>query len=201
MKKIFTIIMTIYLMASIFCITSFAVEEPASNAVIRVSGLKEDGITLYYPENCDYKDFAEGWEAVVDYACDDDFMDDNDLLRIVVDFYADWNANDKGEFGKSSWTGFQYSTIYVPSDTRITINLNGHTINRGLKEYEYDGEVMYVEEDADVIINNGTITGGWSCNGAGGIHITNDACVTLNNVNVVGNKVDDDYGVGIAVYK
>ena len=85
MKKIFTIIMTIYLMTSIFCITSFAVEEPASNAVIRVSGLKEDGITLYYPENCDYKDFAEGWEAAVDYACDDDFMDDNDLLRIVVD--------------------------------------------------------------------------------------------------------------------
>ena len=219
MKKIFTIIMTIYLMASIFCITSFAVEVPASNAVIRVSGLKEDGITLYYPENCDYKDFAEGWEAAVDYACDDDFMDDNDLLRIVVDFYADWNANDKGEFGKSSWTGFQYSTIYVPSDTRITINLNGHTINRGLTKWEYDGEVICINDDADLIINGGksgdpivkpgsapgeikfgTITGGFSCNGAGGIHMQDGSKLLLNNVNIVGNKVDYDDGAGIAVY-
>lgn len=214
MKKIFASIMIICLLASVICITSFAAE----GAVIRVSGLKEDGETVEI-ENGDFKDFAEGWEAAVDYACDDDFMHQNDIFRIVVDFYADWNANTDGEFGNSSWTGFQYSTIYVPEDVRIAINLNGHTINRGLKNWEYDGEVIYIDDNADVVINGGknkdaivkpdedpgdiktgAVTGGFSCNGAGGIHMQSGSKLTLNNVNIVGNSVDDDDGAGIAVY-
>ena len=150
----------------------------------------------------------------------DDFMEEQGLDRIIVDFYADWNANEDGEFGKSSWDGFQYSTIYVPSDTRITINLNGHKINRGLGDNnEYDGEVIFVNDDADLIINGGksgdpivksgenpdnvpmgVITGGNSDNGAGGIHIDDGARVTLNNVNLIGNAVDDDDGSAIAAY-
>jgi hypothetical protein len=59
---------------------------------------------------------------------------------------------------------------------------------------------MYIDADADVIINNGTITGGYSCNGAGGIHINDNANVILNDVNVIGNKVEDDDGAGIAIY-
>ena len=100
--------------------------------------------------------------------------------------------------------------------------MNGHTIDRGLGENnEYDGEVILIGEEADVIINGGkhkdpianartgenvgmvqmgTIKGGNSDNGAGGIHIDDDARVTLNNVNVVKNTSDDDDGGGIAVY-
>ncbi len=218
MKKIITIMMAVCLMVSVFCVSAFAADEPSADTVIRVSGLKEDG-SLYYPENCDYKNFADGWEAAVDYAANEDWMDDHDVFRVVVDFYADWNANSIGEFGKSSWTGFQYSTIYVPSNVRMTVNLNGHTINRGLKEYEYDGEVICINDDADVIINGGksgdpiiepdkdpgdvkmgTITGGFSRNGAGGIHMQDGSRLTLNNVNIVGNKIADDEGAGIAVY-
>ena len=218
MKKIFATIMTICLLVTVFCITSFSAEASTEGVAIRVSGLKENGTPVEI-ENADFKDFAEGWEAAVDYACSDDFMEQNDLFRIVVDFYADWNANEEGEFGKSSWTGFQYSTIYVPSDVRITINLNGHTINRGLKKWEYDGEVICINDNADVIINGGksgdlivepdnnpndvkmgTITGGYSCNGAGGIHMQDGSKLTLNNVKIVGNNVDDDDGAGIAVY-
>lgn len=127
-------------------------------------------------------------------------MNNKGFLRVVVDFYADWNANSIGEFGDSDDDGFQYSTLYVPQNTRILLNLNGHTINRGLKEWEYDGEVMYIDNHANIVINNGTITGGWSCNGAGGIHINDNANVVLNNVNIVGNNVEDDDGTGIAVY-
>ena len=65
--------------------------------------------------------------------------------------------------------------------------------------WQYNGEVMYIDSNADVIINDGTITGGWSCNGAGGIHITGGANVTLNNVNVINNKTADDDGGGIVV--
>ena len=192
MKKIFAMLSVICLLISALSITAFAAEEPAPGVVLRVSALKKDG-TAVAIENGDFKDFAEGWEAAIDYA------ESNGYERIVVDFYADWNANTEGEFGDSSGDGFQFSTIYIPDDVRITLNLNGHTINRNLKKYEYDGEVIYIDEDADVIINKGTITGGWSCNGAGGIHI-HDANVTLNNVNVIGNKVDDDDGAGIALY-
>ena len=192
MKKIFAMLTIICLLVSALSITVFAAEAPASGVVLRVSALKKDG-TAVAIENGDFKDFEEGWEAAINYAKAHDYD------RIIVDFYADWNANAEGEFGDSYGNGFQFSTIYVPDDVRITLNLNGHTINRNLKEYEYDGEVIYIDEDSDVIINNGTITGGWSCNGAGGIHI-HDADVTLNNVNVIGNKVDDDDGAGIALY-
>ena len=196
MKKIFAIILTLCLLVSTLCITSFAAE----GAIIRVSGLKEDGETVEI-ENGDFKDFAEGWEAAVDFAKDHSYMDNNKYERIVVDLLADWNANEKGEFVKSSSDGFKNSTIYVPSETYITINLNQHTINRGLGDRnELDGEVIFVAEEANLIINGGTISGGNSDNGAGGIHIDDEATVTLNNVHVKGNTVDGDDGGGIALY-
>jgi hypothetical protein len=46
----------------------------------------------------------------------------------------------------------------------------------------------------------GTITGGNSDNGAGGIHVLGGAKLTLNNVHVDGNTSDDDNGAGIALY-
>ena len=216
MKKIFAFFMVFCMLASALCISAFA--EDSDPIVMEISGLKKDGKTIVSLNH--WTKFDEGWEKAVDLACDDAFMEEHDLDRIVVDFSADWNANEDGEFGKSSWDGFQYSTIYVPSDTRITINLNGHNINRGLGDNnEYDGEVIYVDDNADLIINGGKdgdpivkssentegipmgmITGGNSDNGAGGIHIQDGARVTLNNVNLIGNAVDDDDGSAIAVY-
>ena len=215
MKKFLIALIAVFIMASALCVTAFA-EPFNSNVVVELSGLKEDG-TIEGLNS--WTEFANGWEAAVDFATDEDFMDEHGYVRIVVDFYADWNANSSGVFGKSSWTGFQYSTIYVPSDVRMTINLNGHTINRGLKEWEYNGEVICINDDADVIINGGksgdpiikpdqdpgdvkmgTITGGWSCNGAGGIHMQDGSKLTLNNVIIAGNKADDDDGGGIALY-
>ena len=207
--------MAICMMASLLCVPTFAADD---SVVMEVSGLKKDGKTIVSLNF--WTKFADGWECAVDFAEDDDFMEEQDLDRIIVDFYADWNANGDGEFGKSSWDGFQFSTIYVPSNTKITINLNGHTINRGLGDNnEYDGEVICVNDNADLIINGGksgdpfvkpgenpdnillgTIKGGNSDNGAGGIHIQDGARVTLNNVNITENAVDDDDGAGIAAY-
>jgi hypothetical protein len=102
----------------------------------------------------------------------------------------------------------------------MTINMNGHFIDRGLGDNnEYSGEVIFVSSDADLIINGGKqgdtivkssenpgnipmgkISGGNSDNGAGGIHIQDGARVTLNNVNLIGNAVDDEDGSAIAVY-
>ena len=169
-----------------------------SDDVIRLHGLKVDGSSILIGG---YSTFEEGWEAAVDFAEDHDYMDGNKYERIVVDLLADWNANEKGEFAKRSSDGFKNSTIYVPSETYITINLNQHTINRGLGDRnELDGEVIFVAEEANLIINGGTISGGNSDNGAGGIHIDDEAIVTLNNVHVKGNTVDGDDGGGIALY-
>ena len=194
MKKIFAFILTFCLLASALCVTTFAED----SVVMSVYGLKKDGETKVILDT--FTDFSVGWEAVVDYAEDHDTMDISGYERIVVDFHADWNANSKGEFGDGG-DGFEWSTIHVPGKVSITMNLNGHTINRGLGDNnELDGEVIRVEGKADLIINDGTITGGNSDNGAGGLHITGGATVTLNNVNVSKNEADGDNGAGIALY-
>ena len=204
MKKIFAIIMSVCLMASMLCFTAFAAEAdtinaPAEGVVLRVSALKRDDTTVVIK---DYTAFEDGWNAAMELASNSKEMNTNDYARVVVDIYADWNANKDGEFTEDFFNGkgFNWDAIYFPPNVRMTLNLNGYTVNRGLTEWEYNGEVMYIDKRADVIINDGTITGGFSCNGAGGIHINDGANVTLNNVNVVGNSTDDDDGAGIAVY-
>ena len=199
MRKFFAIIMVICLVAIALCVPAFAADDaPAAGTVLRVSALKKDGTTIVVIK--DYDNFEDGWNAAMELADDSKTMKKNAYDRVVVDIYTDWNAVD-GEF-TDDWIngdGFENDTIYIPEDVKVTLNLNGHTINRGLTKVIDDGEVMYIDQDADVIINNGTITGGYSEDSAGGIHIYDEANVTLNNVNIVGNNTDD-YGAGIAVY-
>ena len=193
MKKIFAILMTICLLVGALCVAAFAAEAPqdapAPGTVMRVSGLKNDDTT---EKINDYTNFEIGWNAAIDTALT------NSYKRVIVDFYANWNAA-AGIFGSDDGNGFDNETIYIPEGVNITINLNEHTIDRALNEYIYDGEVMYIEDDSDVIINDGTIKGGWSANGAGGIHVKDDVTLTLNNVNIVGNTADDADGGGISL--
>ena len=216
MKRIFAILMTICLLAGALSITAFAANEPATGVVMTVSGLTKDGPVKIKG----YSSFEAGWNFAMEKAIDNEYLENNDYDRIVVDLLTDWNANAEGEFGDSDGVGFRQSTIYVPDSARVILNMNGHTIDRGLGDNnELDGEVICIEEDSDVIINGGkngdeiaraddtdaavqfgTITGGNSDNGAGGIHIQDDARVTLNNVKIVGNVADGDDGGGIAMY-
>ena len=203
MRKLFAFVLALCMVVPMLCITAYAEEipseevPPAAGTVIRVSGLKADEEKPEIVQ--EYTNHAVGWEAAIDLARSSKEMKARGFIRVVVDLYADWTAV-KGEFCNSG-DGFNWDAIYFPVDVRVTVNMNGHTIDRGIRDaYQYNGEVMYIDEDADVIINNGTITGGYSCNGAGGIHVNDDAKVTLNNVNVVRNKVQDDDGGAIALY-
>ena len=208
MKKILAIFMVLCLMVGVFSISAFAADTPtdelpapASDVVIRVTARDKKTLDIVLIQ--DYTEFDEGWEGAIDFAKDEGNREK--YSRVFVDFYGDWTADEDGVFGDSwrlgsNWgDGFQYSTIYIPEDVNITLNLNGHTIDRDLEESEDDGEVIYIDEGADVIINNGTITGGKSENGAGGIHV-NEAYLTLNDVHIVGNVADADDGGGIALY-
>ena len=204
------------LLLSTLCVTVFAADAPTA-AVLRISGEKKDGKLVHIQ---DYTVFDDGWNAAMELAINSKELNKKEYTRVVVDLLADWEAGN-GEFTDDTWNGkgFNWDAIYFYDEARITLNLNGHTINRGLTSYQYNGEVMYIDEDADVIINGGkigdpiiapgedpgnvqmgTITGGFSCNGAGGIHINDGANVTLNNVCLIGNTVEDDKGSAIALY-
>ena len=195
MKKIIALLLTACLLALTLGVTVLAEDVPA--VLLRVSAEKKDGTTVVIR---DYTVFEDGWNAAMELAVNSKELNKNGYARVIVDLYADWNAVD-GQFTAEFFNGkgFNWDAIYVQPNVRMTLNLNGHTINRGLTEWEYNGEVMYIDKRADVTINDGTISGGFSCNGAGGIHV-NGATVELNNVNVVGNSTDDDDGAGIALH-
>ena len=169
-----------------------------SDIVLSASALKRNGETEFI---ADYDNFEIGWNTIMEIADDSDLMEEKGYDRIVVDFRANWYAKD-GQFTEEyhNGAGFDWDVIYVQPDVRMTINLNGFTIDRNLDGREENGEVMCIDCDADVIINDGTIMGGYSSNGAGGLHIHDDAKVTLNNVNFIGNIASSDDGSAIAAY-
>ncbi len=134
----------------------------------------------------------------------------------VITMQKDWNLSDRLVLGKGE---------------SATINMNGLRIDRQLSDYESDGEVIYLDEGATLtltaptkknetdtvhtftgwyngnrttctVTNGGLVTGGWSSNGAGGIHMKASAKLTLDNVAVAGNCAEitwgqDGYGGGI----
>ena len=55
MKRLFVLILTITIVASLFCISAFAAEDPASDVVLRVSATMRDGSTKVIK---DYTSFA-----------------------------------------------------------------------------------------------------------------------------------------------
>ena len=206
MKKIFAIMMTICLLASLLCVSAFAAEpadelpEPAEGTVLRVTATKGNDTVLIG----DYTNFEDGWNDAMELAGSTRQMRNNGYDRVVVDIYTNWTAAADGNFTDDGWLekngpGFDNDTIFVPADAKVTLNLNGYTINRGLTDDINDGEVMFINDDADIIINDGTITGGFSNSEGAGLYIEG-AKVTLNNVHITGNTVEDDDGAGIAAY-
>ena len=196
MKKIFAIFLTILALVGVLCIATVSADEPtnvpAPGTVMRVrrqSSGKEPTFVA------DYDNFEEGWNEAMELA-------DNTGAHVIVDLYTDWISDEAGRFS-DDWlngSGFKNDTIYFQNGIDFTLNMNGHKIQRRLAASELDGEVMYIDSNADVTINNGTITGGRTTNGAGGIHV-NGAYLVLNDVCVSGNSTYmDEEGGGIALY-
>lgn len=183
--------------------TAFARETPAKDTVLRVSAINTSGETVTVD---DYDSFEDGWSAAMELASDSGRLNEQGYTRVVVDIYEDWVA-ESTVFGDTQ--SFRWGAIYVPENVSVTLNLNSNSINRGLGSTLFDGAVIFVEEDADLVINGGkdesdtaygVITGGFNANGAGGINIDDGASVTLNNVKVEGNSVGGKSGGAIALY-
>ena len=102
----------------------------------------------------------------------------------------------------SSEDGF----LCVGAGKTLTIDLNGHTLDRGLMDETSSGCVIVVSEGANLTITDtsesksGTITGGWSTEDGGGILVKNGATLKIQAGNIRGNRSNGDGG-GIHVEK
>ena len=86
------------------------------------------------------------------------------------------------------------STLSIAEGTTVTIDLGGHTLDRGLTARNYDtgGQVITVREGATLNLSNGTLKGGWG--GAGGALVNEGGTVTLTDVMITDNVADDRGG-------
>ena len=80
------------------------------------------------------------------------------------------------------------STLEIPSNKTVTINLNGHKLDRKLtKRGESGGQVITVRSGATLNLSNGTLKGGWG--GDSGGLVNEGGTVNLTNVTITGGTV------------
>ncbi len=85
------------------------------------------------------------------------------------------------------------SYLYVPQGVTATLNLGGHTVNRGLSTATANGYVIRV--DGSLTLNNGTVTGGNNTGDGGGIYLFDGGSLITNNVTVSSNHAQNGGGV------
>ena len=143
-----------------------------------------------------YDNYADAWSAVSNGG--------------TITMLGDWTIN---------------GALTVNSNKTVTIYMNGFMINRGLSSSKLNGEVFWVKSGATLNIvgeknskieHKGTIqadmwhynangnytikgaliTGGYSSNGGGAIHIKDGATVNITNVTIAGNASTSGDGAG-----
>ena len=89
------------------------------------------------------------------------------------------------------------ATITVPEGKKLTIDLNGKTLDRGLSECAEDGSAIHVSPGATLILkdttntNAGVITGGAAIMGGG---IWNEGTATVSGGRILGNRASSEGG-------
>ena len=96
------------------------------------------------------------------------------------------------------------SCLRIPQGKKLTLDLNGKTIDRGLRVSQDIGSVIRVEPGAELTITDSTntdagiITGGASWNGGG---ICNHGTLSIKGGTISGNlAVNDTHGGGGGIY-
>ena len=126
-------------------------------------------------------------------------------VSVKVSLSKDWTATN-GSFGTGLGFGNVYSesgsgTIFVPEGANMVIDLQGHNIDRGLKQLTIDGSVMFCRGKLEIMDSSttdtekqGKITGGFCGDvtagySVGGIMVVGkNAEFTLSGGNIYGNK-------------
>ena len=110
--------------------------------------------------------------------------------------------------------------LEIPAKANVVLNLESFKFDRGMTSANSNGHAILVKSGAKLTINGknrrtqtlslwnirgekysqsvdnvgGVVTGGYSTNKAGGIHIQGGARVTLNDVTVAGNRAEQNWG-------
>lgn len=147
-------------------------------------------LVLANDEFVGYTDFTTGWNAAVAAAS----------ARVTL--FDDWTATGDGSnnsFGTGD--GFTSGAILVPGGKNITLDLNGHNIDRALTAAAGYGYVIKIldtggtakltikDSSSEDVSAQGKITGGYNkttSDGAGGIRALGN--LTLEGGNITGNK-------------
>ena len=108
-------------------------------------------------------------------------------LRMALEMFPNVNFQLANDLDLSN------STLSIPTDHTVSIDLNGKTLDRKLtKRGEGGGQVITVREGATLNLSNGTLKGGWGGNSGG---ISNEGgTATLTDVNITGCTGDDSGG-------
>lgn len=167
MKKLLSVLLTLVMLVPAF--GSFPVIASAESAVAQV--VDSNGNAT------DHTTFEAAWKAAVGG-------------KATFKLLSDWTGN--GKFGASeasldSSLYFNGGALSVPSGYTVTIDLNGHTINRskGVNQITNDGSVIRLFDGASITINDtsenqkGAIERG-SSNYGGGIYAPSNNTVTMN---------------------
>jgi hypothetical protein len=81
--------------------------------------------------------------------------------------------------------------IEITGNRTVAINMDGHTLDRGLTKRGNAGQVFAVREGATLNLSNGTLKGGWGGDSGG---IDNYGTANLTGVNITGCTGDDRGG-------
>ena len=122
------------------------------------------------------------------WATDYNVKDDSELRAAI--------ANNNANITVTADINLSNSTLSIAENTTVTIDLGGHTLDRGLtsRDWDHGGQVITVRSGATLNLSNGTLKGGWGGDSGG---IANEGgTVNLTNVTITG-CTGDDRGGGI----
>ena len=113
----------------------------------------------------------------------------------TVKLYADWTSKTGTRLVTEGDGAIFDGVILVPTGHEITIDLNGYKIDRTLVAGIQNGEVLYIQSGGVLNLtdtnatsgHSGSITGGNSLDGAGGIQIEDGGTLNLWGGNISGN--------------
>ncbi len=194
-------------------IASIVLASATAMSIIPVSSVMAADVNEAKVNGTEYSTIGKAWEKVKDGGTIDILKDCKPSSRLVVNEGKSVTVNMNGhsvnrhlaslDSGESKKNG---EVFCVNDEATLTINGGDKTIKHGGYVAASDNEdgVWYEQANNDQTpIYGGVIVGGYSTNGAGGIHMKKKSNVTLNDVTIAGNKADywggDGNGGGVAM--
>lgn len=169
LKRLTSLILVIFTVISVSCfrMVAFAAEHEGGAAIFSADGVEH------------FEDPSEAWSKFA-----------SSKTSATFQLCEDWKADENGSFGTGN--GFLNGAICLSyRQKKMLIDLNGFTVDRGLKETKTDGNVFLFEGCVDAEIRSskgiGRIMGGNSDYNGGAI-IVRGSKLTINNVEMTGNK-------------